>query len=195
MQIRKSGNGMAYLHKNGIIRGDVNPSNILVRDDGTPAICDFGNSEFADARKPLTDLVGTPRYVPPEAIEIMESFRRKSESDPDSDMPPKTYLAFSRDVWSFAMTALELMTGRVPYFQYFLNLAIFIHIVLGELPARSDYEVAPAAVWDILVRCWVRVPDRRPTIFQMKEDLNGAGIEDELTSNLESTLLRPPSAA
>ncbi len=36
--------GLAFLHTSGIIHGDVRTGNILVKDNGEAAICDFGHS-------------------------------------------------------------------------------------------------------------------------------------------------------
>ncbi len=36
--------GLAFLHTSGIIHGDFKTGNVLIKDNGEAAICDFGHS-------------------------------------------------------------------------------------------------------------------------------------------------------
>ena len=162
--------------------------NILVKDDGTPAICDFGSARLAEM--PSRQHAQTPRYVPPEVEE-------------DSNGEERAWaLSLAGDVWSFAMTALEvrfaqrvfradvvptfvftqLMSGRLPYFHVSSDITILARIRSGKLPARKRYEAVPHGVWDILVRCWARDPELRPTMSEVKGYLDVAVVEDGLES-------------
>lgn len=103
--------GLKYLHLNHWLHRDVKAGNLLVDDDGTILLADFGvsSSLFQDASSPnpkeskLEDnimkgrksFVGTPAYLAPEVIE-----RREYDS--------------KADIWSFGITALELSMGRPP---------------------------------------------------------------------------------
>src|SRR5208283_1165384 len=60
---------LAYAHGQGVIHRDIKPSNLLLDDQGTVWITDFGLAKVAD-QKDLTgtgDVLGTLRYMPPEA--------------------------------------------------------------------------------------------------------------------------------
>jgi serine/threonine protein kinase len=39
--------GLAYLHENSVIHGDVKPVNILIDENGIPCLCDFGLSRIS----------------------------------------------------------------------------------------------------------------------------------------------------
>lgn len=62
---------VAHAHDAGIIHRDIKPANILIGDDGTPYLSDFGLAHVADADS-LTDageILGSPAYISPEIIE------------------------------------------------------------------------------------------------------------------------------
>ena len=61
---------LAYAHGQGIIHRDIKPSNLLLDTKGTVWVADFGLAKAAD-QQDLThtgDLLGTLRYMPPEAF-------------------------------------------------------------------------------------------------------------------------------
>jgi WD40 repeat protein/tetratricopeptide (TPR) repeat protein len=62
---------LEYAHRQGILHRDIKPSNLLLDTRGTVWVTDFGLAKVSD-QKDLThtgDLIGTLRYMPPEAFE------------------------------------------------------------------------------------------------------------------------------
>ena len=63
---------LAYLHSNAIIHRDLSSNNVLLIGEGSRAkVTDFGMSKLMDMNPrmtPLTQVPGTPAYMPPEAL-------------------------------------------------------------------------------------------------------------------------------
>ncbi|KAI3389678.1 hypothetical protein SNEBB_008936 [Seison nebaliae] len=61
-------NGVSFLHMNRMIHRDIKPQNILVTNEGLLKIADFGLARIYSAEMPLTALVITLWYRPPEVL-------------------------------------------------------------------------------------------------------------------------------
>ncbi len=56
---------LEYMHRHNVVHCDLNPSNIILSDDGSPHIIDFG---IASAPGWFSPKAGTPEYMAPEQI-------------------------------------------------------------------------------------------------------------------------------
>jgi WD40 repeat protein/serine/threonine protein kinase len=68
---------LEYAHQQGILHRDIKPSNLLLDAHGTVWVTDFGLAKIEDQQQ-LTqtgDILGTLRYMPPEALEGRSSVR------------------------------------------------------------------------------------------------------------------------
>ncbi|CDU22046.1 related to KIC1-ser/thr protein kinase that interacts with Cdc31p [Sporisorium scitamineum] len=148
--------GLNYLHINGWLHRDLKAANILVDDDGTVLLGDFGVGVFVgDTDKTSGTLssegkrksfVGTPCWMAPEVIE------RKHYGTP-------------ADIWSFGITALELAQGRAPNSK--LNPVKVLMRTMQDEPPQLDCTGGAhkySKLMDDFVRqCLQKNPEKRPT--------------------------------
>jgi len=70
----KVAEGLNHMHEHGLLHTDIKPNNILLTNDGSVKIIDFGQSCRIGFRKPR--IQGTPDYIAPEQVERRSLTRR-----------------------------------------------------------------------------------------------------------------------
>src|SRR6202050_1679110 len=91
--------GRAYAHARGLVHRDIKPANLLFDEEGRVRVADFGVARaLAEAAwtEPAGAMVGTARYISPEAAEGKPVDGRA-------------------DVYSLALVLYEAVTGTVPF--------------------------------------------------------------------------------
>lgn len=87
---------VAALHHVGVVHGDLKPTNVLVRPDGTPCVIDFGLASFVGDRRVGTGGSGTLPFMAPEVLR--------------GDRP-----SISSDVYALGATLWDVLLGRPPF--------------------------------------------------------------------------------
>jgi serine/threonine protein kinase len=98
---REIAHGLSIIHTAGVIHRDLKPGNIMLRDDDSVALIDFGISHSALATKPdpeLTqpEIAGTPYYISPEQSAGAATDERT-------------------DLYSLGIIFYQMLTGEKPY--------------------------------------------------------------------------------
>jgi serine/threonine protein kinase len=91
---------LSIIHGAGVVHRDLKPGNIMLRDDGTVALIDFGISRSAHVNKETADgpptITGTPYYMSPEQA-------RGSSTDERTDL------------YALGVILYQMLTGEKPY--------------------------------------------------------------------------------
>ncbi|MDO4731762.1 MAG: PASTA domain-containing protein, partial [Clostridia bacterium] len=89
---------LQHAHEKGIIHRDIKPQNIMLLQDGSVKVTDFGIARFAkNETRTMTDkVIGSVHYISPEQA-------RGDETDAKSD------------IYSVGVMLYELLTGKVPF--------------------------------------------------------------------------------
>eukprot|EP00937_MAST-01D_sp_MAST-1D-sp2_P004781 g4781.t1 len=148
--------GMAFIHSRGIIHRDLKPSNILVADDDTVKLCDFGiarhlKSKTTDAT--MTGQQGSPRYMAPEII--------RSE---------RARYTQRVDVYSFGITMYECCCGGQDPYGGLTAFEIMEGVTAHKLrPAVPDRW--PVSLQTLLAQLWAEDPCERPSFAELESAL------------------------
>ena len=139
--IREIGMALHYAHAKGFVHRDVKPDNVLMREDGSAALTDFGIARASDSATHMTrtgTVIGTPHYMSPEQA-------RGRQLDGRSDL------------YSLGIVLYELLVGRVP-FHADDSLAVGIMHITQPIPVLPEHL---AALQPLLDRMLAKRPEDR----------------------------------
>src|SRR5260370_9416902 len=137
--LRAVGDAVHTAHEAGVVHLDLKPGNVLVEDDGTVLVTDFGlaRTYYGYAR-------GTPGYMAPEQAAGMEVDRRA-------------------DVHALALLAFEMLTGHRPYVAD-SDVDSILSVVNDPVPSvRAVDPALPRALDSVLSRALSKDPAARPS--------------------------------
>ena len=162
---------LAAAHEAGIVHRDVKPGNILVTDEDTVKLTDFGIAR-ASGDITITEadaLVGTPAFMSPEAARGEET-------------------TAASDVYSLGATLYAVVEGRSPVPSAASPVAVLQAIANGEiLPAQRAGELGA-----LLAHMLHADPAQRPPMHQVRDQLQA--VADRVPIPAKATGPQRPAA-
>ncbi|HEX7916915.1 WD40 repeat domain-containing serine/threonine protein kinase [Rudaea sp.] len=155
--LRTIAEAVDYAHRLGVLHLDLKPANVLLDDNGSPHVADFGLARRLEhgLAADNTGISGTPSYMAPEQA-----------TTGAQKITPAT------DIWGLGAILYELVSGEPPFLartpQETLKLVV-------EAQLRSPRQRVPTLPWDleaIICKCMAReATSRYASARAMAEDL------------------------
>lgn len=151
--------GLQVAHECDIIHRDIKPGNLLITNDGTVKILDFGLAKLADGTLTNTGtVVGTAAYMSPEQIEAQEVDART-------------------DLWSLGAVLYEMLSGSKAFAGSY-ELAV-LYSILHSDPSPLPPHV-PEHVRNVVTRCLKKDrSERYRSAKEIRADLSRGAGEDK----------------
>jgi eukaryotic-like serine/threonine-protein kinase len=136
---------LAYAHRHGVVHRDVKPGNVLITEEGTIKVTDFGIARAVNTEESLTQtgaVMGTATYFSPEQAEGMGVDARS-------------------DIYSLGVVLYEMVTGRPPFLGE-TPVAVASKHVREHPPAPREVNPGvPPDLEAIILKCLAKSADHR----------------------------------
>ncbi|HZK01701.1 MAG TPA: Stk1 family PASTA domain-containing Ser/Thr kinase [Anaerovoracaceae bacterium] len=158
---RQIASALSHAHKNHIIHRDVKPHNILMTDDGTAKIADFGIAKAVNAGTIVTNagaVMGSVHYFSPEQAR-------------------GGYVDEKSDIYSLGVVMYEMLTGQVPFDAENPVAVAMKHMNEEIIPPSALAQDVPHDIEEIVLKATDKYQTNRyKTADEMVDALNRASL-------------------
>jgi len=135
---------LAKVHAAGIIHRDLKPANIMIDENRSAILMDFGLAKprYDHSVTTSNSLIGTPEYMAPELAEGHDA-------------------TFRSDIYSAGVVLFEMLTGRVPFQGKSAIATLRQHLERPTPSARELTPSLPSSLDPILTRALAKDPAER----------------------------------
>lgn len=135
---------LQHAHEKGIIHRDIKPQNIMLLEDGTIKVTDFGIARFENNEtKTMTDkAIGSVHYISPEQA-------RGESTDAKSD------------IYSLGVMMYEMLTGKLPFEADSAVSVAIMQLQSDPKPLREINSEIPVGLEEITIKAMQKDPAKR----------------------------------
>ena len=148
--IRQAANGLQHAHERGMVHRDIKPQNLILTDEGTVKVLDFGltrlASELSSGSEKLTKdhiVLGTPDFIAPEQAEDSRTVDARS------------------DIYSLGCTLYYLLAAQVPFPVDSSMLKLSSHLLVEPKPVSALRGDVPAGLVAVIEKMMAKEPSQR----------------------------------
>lgn len=153
---------VACAHDSYIIHRDIKPQNVLIKEDGTVKITDFGIAMALNSNEltQTNSVMGSVHYLPPEQANGSGS-------------------TIKSDIYSLGILMFELLTGKLP-FKGDNAVEIAIKQMRDQIPSVCSINPEiPQAIENIILKACAKNPKNRyENVLEMHDDIKNSLNED-----------------
>ncbi|KAF7333656.1 Kinase-like protein [Mycena sanguinolenta] len=174
--------GLEYLHSRAIIHGDLKGANILVKENGSACLADFGLSIYSDtsAKTSSTSRGGSLYWMAPELL------------DPDH-FGFQFVRTVATDLYAFGCVCFELYTGRPPFWGLAEPVAL-LKVLKAERAERPSGPPAMSdTLWQHVTEFWAQSPTTRPSTQSVVQKMIWPNLGSQSTRSTSEFLLIKPA--
>ncbi|HEV8412798.1 MAG TPA: serine/threonine-protein kinase [Bryobacteraceae bacterium] len=140
---RQTAAALDYAHKKGIVHRDIKPANIMIHEDGTAKITDFGVAKIMSQQMTLAGtMMGTPSYMSPEQVQ-------------------STVITGAADQFSLAVIVYETLTGEKPFAAEYMPTLLYKIVREEPLPPQRLNNTLSPQVETVLNKALAKLPEDR----------------------------------